>query len=202
MKIVDFLMVIFSSILVSVVLNKILLEKYYDNSKSRTIIRLSIIVAVFLSIWCTYSTNVIESIVYQQTLYRLTIGMLLGVLSSSFMIDIYYKELPDENNFMIGVLTLLLSFGTYGYKTILTSVILFVVFFIVSIITGQFGMGDVKIMFFMGLGFLPNKIFTFLFNTFFLAIIYAIIQTVLKRNKVKSLPLGPFLIMSFLKIMF
>ena len=191
--------------IISFVINIFLIKKYVEYSLSDKSIILSMILSVFFSIVITFKLNsndyFYELDTYIKILSCVMSGIMTGTLASSFVIDVLFKELPDENNVLIGLCVFLLSVNQLGFNTIWSSTILFVIFFTVSILSGQFGMGDVKMMFFMGLGFLPYKIMDFLFITFTLASMCSIVMMILlKSTKKDVLPFGPFLIIGFLSV--
>lgn len=197
--------IIIVGIVSSFMINNFLRRKYSEYSLSDNMIKLSVLLSVVFSL--IVGAKLFENVqfynseVYIQILYSVISGVMTGILSSSFIIDILFRELPDENNVLIGLSIFLLSVSSLGYKVILSSIIMFTVFFIVSILTGQFGMGDVKMMFFMGLGFLPYKILDFLFITFMLASVYSIFMIIfMKSTKKDTLSFGPFLIIGFLSV--
>lgn len=199
------IVLIISSILSSIILNKYLIKKYYPDSKRKMEIQSLFLLIVFLGIigYRFYPVaKILNKSLFITVINSTIMGIVLGSLSSSYIVDVYFKELPDENNIIIGIGMFALSLQYYGYQVIISSIILFSIFFIVALLTDQFGMGDVKMMFFMGFGLYPHKISQFLFSTFFLATIYALVLIIIKKNKMKdSLPLGPFLIYSFLNTM-
>ena len=197
--------IVIIGIVSSFAINNFLRNKYLEYSLNSKMINssmlLSVIFSIVIGVKLFKNVQFCNSEIYIQVIYTIISGIMTGVLSSSFIIDILFKELPDENNVLIGLSIFLLSVSSLGCKVILSSIIMFIVFFIVSILTGQFGMGDVKMMFFMGLGFLPYKILDFLFTTFMLASIYSIFMIMfMKSTKKDTLPFGPFLIIGFLSV--
>lgn len=184
-------------------LNMFLHRKYSEYELTDNMIKISILLSLVFSIiiWLKIVRNTLlyNGSIYLVPIYIISSGVMSGVLSSSFIIDLFFKELPDENNALIGVSILILSITQLGYKTILSSVIMFAVFFILSVITGQFGMGDVKMLFFMGFGIPIYRILNFIFMAFFLASCYLLVMFLFRRYKRKdTISFGPFLIMSFL----
>lgn len=189
----------------SFVINRFLRKRYIEYSLSDKSIMLSMILSVFFSVVIAFKLYAndyfYELDTYIKMLFCVISGIMTGTLASSFVIDVLFKELPDENNVLIGLCIFLLSVSQLGFNTIWSSIIVFVIFFTVSILSGQFGMGDVKMMFFMGLGFLPYKIMDFLFITFTLASVYSIVMMILSKfTKKDVLPFGPFLIIGFLSV--
>ena len=188
----------------SIFLNIFLQNKYthYELTNNHLVLSglLSVIFSIVISFKLSnydYFCNLSE---YIRVLFLVVSGVMSGTLSSSFIIDILFRELPDENNIIIGLSILVISAGTLGYKVIFSSIIMFIIFIILSLLTGQFGMGDVKMMFFMGLGMLPERIIHFLFTSFLIAFIYSIYIILFKKSRYdNTIPFGPFLIIGFLK---
>lgn len=195
--------VVIIGIIVSFKMNTFLRRKYSEYKLTSNMIKISILISIIFSIVIgfkmnknIYLNNVSAYILF---MYVVSSGVMSGVLSSSFIIDLIFKELPDENNILIGLSIFILSINQLGYKVIFSSIIMFIIFFILSVITGQFGMGDVKMLFFMGFGILPYKMLSFIFMAFLFASIYLFFRFIFKKCKGKDMiPFGPFLIISFL----
>lgn len=197
--------IVLTGIISSFVINRFLKHKYSEYNLSNNMINLSMALSIIFSVITGFklfnNIQFNDSHIYIQLLHCLMLGVMTGVLSSSFIIDILFKELPDENNMLIGLTIFLLSVDSLGYKVVFSSIIMFIIFFALSVITGQLGMGDVKMMFFMGLGFLPYKILDFLFITFMLASVYSIFKIIFKKSTRRdALSFGPFLIIGFLSV--
>lgn len=80
-----------------------------------------------------------------------------GLLSYLFVVDLKYQELPDGVNALIALLALpivILAFfePTFWSSTLLTGVVLFVLFLLISLVGGMGG-GDIKLMGAVGLYF-------------------------------------------------
>ena len=196
---------IFISGIASYILNSYLIKKYPEYTmKSKYIILSSIISIVFsfilnLKVLDNPTISLFNN--YLLILVFIGVGILSATLASSFMIDSLFKELPDENNFIIGILIAPISLYLYGFKVIISALILFIVLYVISALTGILGMGDVKMSFFMGLGFLPHNILIFLFNSLFVAFFYAVyklVKTRFKRNQLMAF--GPYLIFGFISV--
>lgn len=186
-------------------LTKYLIKKYPEyimNSKYLiTINILSLLICIFIQYKLVRNIDFAELNIVYKFIVSLMMAILSSAVASSFIIDCLFKELPDENNLLIGLTIFPISVYLFGYKVIFTALILFVLFFIFALLTGQLGMGDVKMMFFMGLGFLPSKIISFVFITFLTASIYSIFKLVkTKFKKNQTIAFGPFLIIGFLFI--
>ena len=191
---------------ISVLISTYLKRKYENynltNKNMLFILLLDIVfnTALNINLYTSYKNAEINIVIY------LAISILLSVvassLASSFMIDVLFKEIPDENNLLLGIALFLVSLILTNYNVIYTAILLFVMFFILSVVTNQFGMGDVKMMSMMGLGFPSDKILSFIFVSFFLASIYSVFKILLKKNKDNNIAFGPFLIISFLILMY
>lgn len=195
--------IVMIGVIVSFKINTFLSGKYSEYKLTDNMIKISILISIIFSIVIGFKINrniYFSNVnVYILFVYIVSSGVMSGVLSSSFIIDLLFKELPDENNILIGLSIFILSINQLGYKVALSSITMFIIFFILSAITGQFGMGDVKLLFFMGFGILPNKILSFIFMAFLFASIYLLFMFIFKKCKGKDMiPFGPFLIISFL----
>lgn len=196
---------IFVAGIFSYILNKYLMRKYSEYTISSKFIIISSVISVgfaFLLNLKILQNDIILSLnSFVVLLLFVAMGVLSGTLASSFIVDSLFQELPDENNFLIGILIAPISIYLYGFKVIITAFILFGVLYLVSVLTGVLGMGDVKMSFFMGLGFLPQSIVVFLFNSLFIAFFYAVyklISTKFKRNQLMAF--GPYLIFGFISV--
>lgn len=203
MKIIITMIFSILSILVSNYLTLYLIKKYpeYDmDKKYRYLINvLSVLFygVIQFKLNKLFETHQINTAI--QLIYIMMMSVMAGVISSSFIIDCLFKELPDENNFLIGLMILPISIYFNGYSVIITSLILFVSFFVFALITGQLGMGDVKMLFFMGFGFIPGKILSYVYVTFFITCIYCIFKLIKSKfKKNQTIAFGPFLIIGFL----
>lgn len=205
MHIYEMFVYILISIFISMYISKYLVKKYENyilEKKDITLILLLSGIFTFI-LYCRTVNNMdyfVENI-WIKMIINILFSIIGGVLSSSFVIDMRYRELPDENSIIAGISVFLISLIMGRYSVVLSSVIMFVVFFVISVVTNQFGMGDVKMMSLMALGFLPNKILSFLYTSFFIASVYSIGKLVLKKAGDKKISFGPFLIIGFLLIL-
>lgn len=186
-------------------LTKYLVLKYpeykMDSKYLMTINILAVIFAIFIQNRLISNESFSALNVMVKFAVTASMGVLSGTIASSFMIDCLFKELPDENNFIIGLTIAPISLYIFGYKVIFTALILFAVSFVFAYITGQLGMGDVKMMFFMGLGFLPDKILAFIFTSFGIAYVYCIFKLIKTKFKRKQyFAFGPYLILGFMSV--
>lgn len=198
-----FLLGFIISMLLSFIIPLYLKNKYSEYNLNKISFRLISLLNILIYLLIIYKFN-LKNYEYNGILFN-SIYLLYSIISSSlatsFIIDVLFKELPDENNLMIGISLFILSIILNDYNGVITSIILFILFFIVSVLTNQFGMGDVKMMAMMGLGFNPDKILPFIFTSCSLAVIYSIIKMIITRNnKDINMAFGPFLIVSFLMI--
>lgn len=197
----------FISLIISFITSKkltdYLIVKYPEYKMDKKYLSIIGILSIVFGAFIQYRLINIEMFanlnIFFQIIVIFMMAILAGVVSSSFIIDCLFRELPDENNFIIGLMIFPISLYLFGYKVIFTAIILFVVFFMFAILTGQLGMGDVKMMFFMGLGFLPSKIVSFIFITFFVASLFGIFKLIkTKFEKNQTIAFGPFLIIGFI----
>ena len=178
-------------------------NKYSEYPLNKINIGCITILNLVIYLLITYKLNVriFEDNTVSLYIYYLLCSIISSCLATSFVIDILFKELPDENNLMIGISLFIISILSMNYKVIITSIMLFVIFFVISVLTNQFGMGDVKMMAMMALGFNPDKIVSFIFMSCLLAVIYSTLKIIVTKNKKDTnMAFGPFLIMSFLMI--
>ena len=190
------------SIILSFLISLYLKNKYigYNLNKINIGIIIVLDIIIYLILISKFNNSLLININMSCFMYILY-SIISSSLATSFVIDVLFKELPDENNLIIGISLFMISAISMNFKVIITSVIMFIVFFIVSVMTNQFGMGDVKMMAMMGLGLNPYKIVPFIFTSCLLAVIYSCFKIiVIKNNKDTNIAFGPFLIVSFLII--
>lgn len=115
-------------------LTKYLVSKYPEykmGSKYLMIIHiLTVIFAIFIQNRLISNESFSGLNIIVQFAVTASMGVLSGTIASSFMIDCLFKELPDENNFIIGLTIAPISLYMFGYKVIFTALILFAVSFI------------------------------------------------------------------------
>lgn len=188
------------SVLISLYLKNKYDEYKLTNKHLMFIFILGVIFNIVLNLKLYVNYKSIESNIFSSLILNILLTVVASCLASSFMIDALFKELPDENNLIMGVSLFIVSLITLDYKVILTAIFIFIIFFTMSIVTNQFGMGDVKMMTMMGLGFNFDKILSFIFLSFLLASIYSLFKILFRKNKNNNIAFGPFLIISFLMI--
>ena len=138
--------------------------------------------------------------------------IVLSLLVAIFLIDYRHYIIPDSLNLII-FLTALVFFitgmvqGVYDLSDLLFRVYGFIVgggfFFLIAVVTGAMGGGDIKIMAALGFlfGFTPTILLTFL--SFVLGGILSAMLLVLKIKKRKDhIPFGPFICISALITIF
>jgi len=129
----------------------------------------------------------------------LVLALVCSVLLTTSLIDMKYKELPDEYNLVIALLggCFVLMYIDYWERLLFGGLIAFLIYFVLMAITGSMGAGDVKMSFgiglFIGIILLPKWfIYTFLFGS-----IFAIILVIIKKKKKEDVfPFGPFMALS------
>ena len=188
------------SVLISLYLKNKYDEYKLTNKHLMFIFILGVIFNIVLNLKLYVNYKSIESNIFSSLILNILLTIVASCLASSFMIDALFKELPDENNLIMGVSLFIVSLIILDYKVILTAIFIFIIFFTMSIVTNQFGMGDVKMMTMMGLGFNFDKILNFIFVSFLLASIYSLFKILFRKNKDNNIAFGPFLIISFLMI--
>lgn len=202
MNIIKEVLLCFFSVALSMSINRLLFKKYNNyivcakNDLVSVCITLILCLIIFIK---TGGSNSILGLSGDSGLVHAIIFVtMLGVLSSSFLIDMLYMELPDENNFIIGIIMIFLNRDIITINSVCFSIILFLVFFAISVATNQFGMGDVKMIFFMSLGVSMKTSMLFLYKSFLLASLYCLMLIPLKQIKKRhSISFGPFLILGF-----
>lgn len=191
------------SVILSFLISLYLKNKYTEYNLNKINIGFITIldIIIYLLIIYKFNINSFENNIATSSFVYLLYSTISSSLATSFVIDVLFKELPDENNLMIGISLFVISILLRNYKCIITSVIIFILFFALSVLTNQFGMGDVKLMTMMGLGFYPDKIISFIFISCLLASIYSILKIIITKDKKDiTMAFGPFLIISFLMI--
>ena len=120
--------IVIIGIVSSFAINNFLRNKYLEYSLNGKMINssmlLSVIFSIVIGVKLFKNVQFCNSKIYIQVIYTIISGIMTGVLSSSFIIDILFKELPDENNVLIGLSIFLLSVSSLGYKVILSSIIM------------------------------------------------------------------------------
>jgi len=122
---------------------------------------------------------------------------------SSSCIDFKYKELPDSYSLVIAAVGLSIGFI---YKPALNGIIIagvsmFVLYFVIMVISKAMGGGDVKFAGALGL-LVPSQLLpTFVLAAFgFGSVVAIILMLFLKKGKNQLIPFGPYIALGFLTI--
>jgi len=124
----------------------------------------------------------------------IVLALASSILIEASMIDLEYQEIPNSYNAMVAILggAFIWQYSAFYQDLLLSGVIAFVVFFVIMMLTGAMGGGDVKmagaIGLFMPLGLVQN----FIFYAFLIGSIIAIALLVLRiKKKDDVFPFGP-----------
>lgn len=120
------------------------------------------------------------------------------LLSSSF-IDLTYQEIPNSYNLAVAILGggFIYLYKDFYEQLLLGGVIAFMVFFLIMILTGAMGGGDVKMAGAIGLFMGTGLVMKFVTYSFFSGALIAIILLLLKRKgKSDVFPFGPCIALS------
>lgn len=172
---------------------------------------LSSVILLIISIICLNKTI---------TLTQMIVISLYPIGLSHFIIDLIDNELPDISNLVIaifGIINLMLLYlnGNASIKDIFnyiaSGIILFCIYFLLAIITGgQMGGGDIKLIGGLGL-FIPLKemlkliVLPFFIGSIFATILlvkYFLIDKRKNKEKPKTMPFGPSMIIAFIILIF
>lgn len=202
-----FISVFLSSISTKIV-NQLLTQKYpkYKSSHFKWMITLSIVINLILQLKLFDKMNValsFNSIYFCCLLFVFTLFMSIisSCLAIAFVIDVLYYELPNELNFLIGILFMPILLFIYSGKTIATGFIIFILYFVLAFFTNSFGMGDAKLSLALGIGIKLNLLLKFMFLSFLFASLFSLIKILKDKMDLKSeIAFGPFIIISFLLI--
>lgn len=166
---------------ISAIVSFILQSSFLDKIVEVNFINCSNLHKIFL-IMCFISTILISS-----------------CLAVSCVIDWFVYELPDETNLIILLSMIPLSLYLNSGKSLLTGIIIFIIYFALSVWTNSFGMGDVKLAVALAIGLKLSTLFKFIFLSFLFASIFSIIKMVVKRADLKSeIAFGPYIALSFI----
>ena len=143
--------------------------------------------------------------------WYLAFGLIFGMLSVSATIDFMLKEMPDMLTLGSTVVALI-----YGYmycvryypltNRLMIAVLVFVIFTILALFIGGFGMGDAKLLFQIGFMTTPVMMIDYWLYALIPAVIHSVALLVLnakKKDEEKekisklSIPFGPYLIFSY-----
>lgn len=176
-----------------------ILCRYYEKEYQLTRIQQVLILGgglLLSAIWLVFNQKIVD--VYW--LY----GMLFGIMPLLLFIDYKFQDLPDFLNLLIAGLGLIHLFYVAEPGThLLTGVGLFFGFWLLAILTGALGGGDIKFGGAIGLWFLPSLILLFLEVSFFSGgLVAAYLIWVKKQPKDAFFCFGPFLILGALAVLF
>lgn len=177
----------------------------YNIKKGWTIKYLSILINAILQFAFLNKisgVNFIESNSMHK-LFLITCFISLILISSciacSCIIDLHVFELPDETNLIILLSMIPISLYFYSGKSILTGLIIFLIYFALALYTDSFGMGDVKLAVALGLGIKLSMTLKFMFLSFLFAAIVGIFKIIIKKTDLKSeIAFGPYIALSFI----
>lgn len=180
-------MIIFINILFSLLLQYSLLHlnKLIKYNHERKVV--SIIISALFAI--------IVSLKFDTQLYRiLTISFFICLLNITF-IDYKYLEIPDTYNIIVAVLGVFNVFYFKNFSYLITGIISFVVFFLISLISkGALGGGDIKLSLGIGMFISLKKYLNFIMLTFGIGAVIALFFMITKgKNKEDKLPFAPFM---------
>lgn len=133
------------------------------------------------------------------TINFVLISLAVMILSSTSLIDIHYQELPNEYNLLLTIISLVyLGFNFHNYEYILMGgIISFLLYFIIMILTGSVGGGDVKMSFAIGALIGTPFLLVWIMMTFFSGAIMAILLMLTKKLSRKDVfAFGPFMAFS------
>jgi prepilin signal peptidase PulO-like enzyme (type II secretory pathway) len=140
--------------------------------------------------------------IFNQMLFVVSIFSIIIItmcLSISSFVDIEFYELPDELTLLVGIFLVPLSIYLHDGISIITGIILFLIFFMAALLTDNLGMGDVKLVLALGLGIKLSYLIQFMFIAFLgLTLFGAIRALIFKKSLKEEVPFGPFLIASFI----
>lgn len=184
-------------------LNVISKKNNYPYSNKQEIVAL----AFGVCFWATLPSYMVNNTEILNLATLMHLGIVLTVFSiciSVFFIDIKHQIIPNGHNFVIFVLGLInITFYSNTINeflyNLLPGLVLFVLFFLIMILTGSLGGGDVKMVgglgLFLGFSLIPS----FLLVSFFTGTIVSILLIVTKKKKRSDMiAFGPFLIIGFI----
>lgn len=166
---------------------------------------LAVIVNILLQFKFLNKLNTIDFFMYstaEQILLPIcfiSIIVISSCLAISSVVDIITYELPDELNLLAGIFMIPIAFFLYSGSSILTGMAIFLIYFLLAILTNSFGMGDVKLALAIGMGLKFSLLFRFMFISFLLASIFSILKIATKKVNLKSdIAFGPYIALSFI----
>lgn len=138
------------------------------------------------------------------TINFMLVALAVIVLSSTSLIDIHYQELPNEYNILLTVISIAyLGFNVEYYEMILMGgIVSFLLYFLIMILSGSVGGGDVKMSFSIGAFLGTPFLLIWIMLTFFTGALMAIILMVTKKMSRKDFfAFGPFMAFSSIYLM-
>ena len=188
----------------TIYLNNKIIAKYakYKHNHLKIMLMLSVAANIALQYKLL---NINSSITRLSTLCFLLVVIISSCLSISTVIDILYHELPDEMNLLILISMLPIAIYFYNGHSLITGLIVFVGYFLLASFRDDFGMGDAKFAFATGIGIRFALMFKFVYMSFLLASVFAVIlicvdKFILKKNVNvlrKEMAFGPYIALSF-----
>ena len=192
---------IFITNILAMKMNNILIKKYsnYNKHNSRYIRLLAILINLIVQVKFFDRLADVHTNTLLASICFISLIVLSSCLAVLFIIDINYFELPNELTILSGLSLIAFSILFYSGKSIITGVIIFIIYFLFAIFTNSFGMGDAKLAFGLGFGVNFSLLINFMFLSFLFASIFSIINIIKYKHKLKSeIAFGPFIIISFL----
>lgn len=149
--------------------------------------------------WVAMILNVLLAIMVCSKLSTGVYGFLLCTLFVALInvtfIDFKYMEIPDSYNLLIVILGLINILLLRIYPMFVTGVLCFVIFFILSMITGgAVGGGDIKLSLGIGFFFTISMMGSFFMYTFGIGAVIALVLMITKiKSRQDKIPFGPFI---------
>lgn len=138
------------------------------------------------------------------TLNFIIIALTVMILNSTSLIDVHYQELPNEYNIALTVLSILylvLNIEYYEY-ILMGGIISFLLYFIIMVLSGSVGGGDVKMSFAIGAFIGTPLLLVWIMLTFFTGALMAIILIITKKVSRKDFfAFGPFMAFTSIYLM-
>lgn len=141
--------------------------------------------------------TVIVSLSIKDKPYGILLTILFVTLVNIALIDYEYLEIPDSYNLLVFILGIANILILKDFSLIITGIISFILFFIISVISGgALGGGDIKLSLGLGLFFKLSQYLSFIMYTFGIgAVIALVLMTLKKKKREDKIPFGPFMAM-------
>ena len=137
--------------------------------------------------------------IYSLPFYILIVLIFLFILS---YYDILYREIPKNLvHILIGISVLIFIFFNLNLTSFLfTSFIILFIFLLTLIMKKSFGLGDILVLFSLGLISNYKEYLILFWLSIFLALLYSLCSAVIKKRSLKGLkiPMIPFITFAFL----